>query len=110
MISQAFVIRLKPGAFAEYKRYHDTIPTEWPDLFAALRECGVVRRFIFEADPLVFVYAEVKEEDSYERFWATEVSERWLKLMEPLIELRPDGKPDAQFLPQIFAFEATEEA
>lgn len=51
--SSAFVLTIRPGMVAEYKRRHAQI---WPQLLAALRETGVVHYDIYlsEADRRVF--------------------------------------------------------
>ena len=48
MIRRAFLMKLKPGALAEYKRNHDQI---WPELVAEIKACGITTMAIFEKDP-----------------------------------------------------------
>ena len=106
MIRQGLLLRLKPKALAEYKRHHDEIPKKWPELAAKIKECGIKNIRTFEADPFLFLYAEVEDENSFPRLWDTEIHKKWAKVMDPLIELDAQGKPDARFLKQIFNFEA----
>ena len=106
MIRQGLVLRLKPGALAEYVRHHDSIPTDWPDLAAALKASGVKTIRTFEADPLLFLYAEVDDEGAFARLWDSDPHKKWAQVMAPLIELDADNKPDARFIPQVFNFEA----
>ncbi len=98
MIRQGFLIHLKPDALAEYIRLHDAVPTDWPLLAEALRASGVMNQVIFEADPYVFVYAEVTRIDAYQRLRGAAIHQRWMKLMTPLMQALPDGEPDIQFM------------
>ena len=106
MIRQALVLKLKPGKLEEYIYHHDRIPTEWLKLHAALKESGIQCIRTFAAEPLLFLYAEVEVEDAFPRLWATEAHKEWAKVMDPLIELDADLRPDARFITQIFDFEA----
>lgn len=61
MLRYAFTMKLKPGAYAEYRHLHDTI---WPELVEEIERCGVVTMSIFEAGPeLLFLYSEVRDEE-----------------------------------------------
>lgn len=104
MASQAFVLRLKPGALEEYTRRHGSIATEWPDLQLALSESGVRMLRIYANDPLLFLYAEVDDPGAFPRLWATPVHKRWALVMDPLIELDDAGRPDARFLHEAYEF------
>jgi hypothetical protein len=55
MIRHAFTMKLRPGAFAEYKRLHDNL---WPELFAEIERSGVATMTIFESDPDLFLFSE----------------------------------------------------
>ena len=52
MLRHAFTMRLKPGAYAEYKHLHDTI---WPELVEEIERCGVTTMSIFAAGPELLV-------------------------------------------------------
>ena len=84
----------------------DQIPTHWPELAAALRASGIRSIRTFAAEPHLFLYAEVEDEGAFPRLWDTEAHIAWAEVMDPLIELDADRKPDARFIPQIFDFEA----
>lgn len=100
---QAFVMRLKPGALAEYTRHHDEL---WPELAAEIRTCGITKIATFEADPMLFLYSEVEDAGAWDRLWDTEVHKRWGEVMEPLMEFGDDGKVKASFMRQVFDFDA----
>ena len=101
MIRRAFTLRLKPGALAEYKERHDNI---WPELVTEIERAGIARMTAFEADPVVFYYSEVADEDAWDRLWATETHDRWAQLFKTLIDF-DDERVDALFMPEIFNLE-----
>ena len=98
---QAFIMKLKPGALKEYVHNHDNI---WPELKAALRECGIHQISTFADEPYLFLYSEIADEGAWDRIWSTDIHKKWAELMEPLMEIK-DGKPDARFIKQIFHYE-----
>ena len=99
MIRHAFTMKLRPGAFAEYKRLHDNL---WPDLFAEIERSGVATMTIFENDPDLFLFSEVRDEETWTRLWASEVHVRWSEALRPLFVLKEDGTPDVGDLREIF--------
>lgn len=102
MIRRAFTMRLKPGALAEYKKRHDEI---WPELVAEIERSGIAHFTTFEADPVLFLYSEIYDEDAWDKLWHTEVHDRWAKVFEPLMQFRDDGIVDAGELREIFHIE-----
>jgi L-rhamnose mutarotase len=107
MIRQALYARLTPGAGPEYKRLHDAVPTEYPDLAAAIREAGIDREVVFTSDSTLFIYAEVSDPGAYPRLFAKEVHDRWAELFATLMENGPDGKPDVQIMDNIWELDLT---
>jgi L-rhamnose mutarotase len=85
---QAFVMRLKPGALPAYRDHHAAV---WPELEAAMAAAGIERFSIFEADPILVISSEVTDHEAWPRLWATDVHQRWSEVMEPLLEVGPDG-------------------
>src|SRR5687768_10351347 len=106
MIRQALVLKLKPGKLEEYIYHHDRILTHWPKLHAALKESGIQCIRTFAAEPVLFLYAEVTDADAFPHLWATEAHKEWALVMDPLIELDAELRPDANFIKRIFDFEA----
>jgi len=102
MIRRAFIMRLKPGGLAEYKRRHDEI---WPELVAAIKASGIKTMTIFEHDPLLILYSEIEHEDAWDRLWHSPIHDRWGEYMNPLMEFRPDGLVDSEPLHEIFHLE-----
>jgi L-rhamnose mutarotase len=99
MIRRAFTLRLKPGALAEYKERHDRI---WPELVEEIERSGIATMTAFEADPLIFYYSEIVDEDAWNRLWATEIHDRWAEAFQPLIDFNAEGAVDANDLREIF--------
>jgi L-rhamnose mutarotase len=50
----------------------------------------------------LFLYSEIHDPDAWQRLWNSPVHRRWAELMEPLMNLLPDGTVDAGELTQIF--------
>ena len=79
VVRRAFTLRLKPGALDEYVRQHDEI---WPELVAELGGQGISELTIFERDGDLFVYCEATDYEAMDRVWASEVHDRWAKVMD----------------------------
>jgi L-rhamnose mutarotase len=92
-------MKLKPGGLPAYRKYHDEI---WPELVAELERNGIGKIAIFEEDPVLFLYSEVYDEDSWDRLWASEVHVRWAVFMDELIEMGQGGAPDVVELREVF--------
>jgi len=102
MIRRAFTMRLKPGGLAEYRRNHDEI---WPELVGEIERQGIAQITIFEADPVLFLYSEITDEEAWDKLWRSEVHDRWAEVMNPLMEFREDGIVDSSELREIFDLE-----
>lgn len=99
MIRRAFTLRLKPGAFAEYKRYHDNI---WPELVAEIEKSGIATITTFENDPVLFLFSEICDEKAWDKLWHSEIHKKWAEVMMPFLDFRPDGIVDFKELREIF--------
>ena len=99
MIRRAFTMRLKPGAMAEYKKQHDNI---WPELVAEIEKSGIATMTTFEADPVLFLFSEITDEEAWDRLWHTEIHTKWGKVFEPLMEFNSEGIVDSHTLREIF--------
>jgi L-rhamnose mutarotase len=102
MIRRAFTMRLKPGGLAEYRRNHDAI---WPELVEEIERQGIAQITIFENDPVLFLYSEIKDEAAWDRLWASETHDRWAEVMNPLMEFRADGVVDSTEVREVFHLE-----
>jgi L-rhamnose mutarotase len=102
MIRRAFTMRLKPGGLAEYKRLHDEI---WTELVQEIERQGIASMTIFERDPDLFLYSEIRDQEAWDRLWASPIHDRWSELMDPLTQFRDDGIVDSSELREVFHLE-----
>jgi L-rhamnose mutarotase len=102
MIRRAFTMRLKPGGLAAYKDHHDHI---WQDLVDEIERQGIAQITIFEADPVLFLYSEIRDEDAWDRLWHSEIHDRWGAIMDPLMEFNDEGIVDSSELREVFSLE-----
>lgn len=98
----AFVMRLKDGGLADYKRHHDNI---WPELVAEIEKSGIAQITIFENDPMLVLYSEIHDVDAWNKLWSSEVHDRWGEIMNPLMFFGADGKVDSTAVNEIFHLE-----
>ena len=103
MIRRAFTMRLKPGGLDQYTYWHDNI---WPELVKELEASGIASMTIVEADPVLFLYSEITDEEAWDRLWHTTIHDKWAEeLMNPLMEFRPDGIVESRTVNEIFHLE-----
>ncbi len=102
MIRRAFTMRLKPGGLAEYRRNHDHI---WAELVRQIEKDGIAQITIFEKDPVLFLYSEIRDEDAWDRLWHSEVHDRWAEVMNPLMEFNAEGIVDSSPVAEVFHLE-----
>ena len=77
--------------------------TKWPeDLVAEIERCGIATINTFQNGGDLFLYSEIHDPDAWKRLWNSPVHRRWAELMEPLMNLLPDGTVDAGESTQIF--------
>lgn len=101
MERQAYVMRLKPGNVAEYRKRHDAI---WPELAAALRAAGVSDFSIFlDEDTLtLFAFRKIHDPLAFARLPQLPVVRRWWEWMSPLMEVNVDHSPKEWPLSEVF--------
>ncbi len=95
----AWVMKLKPGQEAEYKRKHDEI---WPEMVELLKGQGVHNYSIYRYGLTLFAYYEKDGEAPAIRRQADPIELRWRKWMEPHMETLPDATPVVEPLEQVF--------
>jgi L-rhamnose mutarotase len=79
-----FVMRLLPGAEAEYRRRHAAV---WPEMLAELRAAGARNYSIFLNGDDLFGYLEVDDLDRFQaHLGASDVNARWQASMGVLID------------------------
>ena len=104
MIRRAFTMRLKPGAMTEYRRHHDNIPTEWPELVKEIERSGIASITTFERDPDLFLFSEIHDPQAWDKLWNSEIHRKWGEIMEPLMNFK-NGIVDFGELREIFRHE-----
>ena len=101
MRRNAFVMQLKPGTEAEYKRRHDTI---WPELKDELRKAGVSDYSIY-LDPKtlrLFAFQHIAEDATDSRPASRTIVQKWWDSMKDLMDTNPDNSPVCDPLTEMF--------
>ena len=92
-----FVMGLRPGAEAEYRRRHAAV---WPEMLAELRAAGAHNYSIFLYGDRLFGYLEVEDLARFQRSLAgSETNAQWQKDMTALID--PMTDPETGFHEQL---------
>lgn len=86
----AWVMKLKPGEAAAYKRKHDEI---WPEMVALLKSQGVHNYSIYRHGLLLFAYLEKPDGTPAQTEAVNEVVKRWQAFMQPHMETHEDNRP-----------------
>jgi len=102
MIRRAFTMRLKPGAFEEYKRHHDAV---WPELVAEIERSGIATITTFRRGDDLVLFSEIRDPGAWDRLWHSPIHREWARVMEPLMHLKPDMTVDSGELDEIFHVE-----
>jgi L-rhamnose mutarotase len=101
MVRNAFVMKLKPGFEAEYKKRHDQI---WPELAQELRAAGISSYSIF-LDPrsnYLFAVQELTDPNTASHLPETAIVKKWWAYMKDIMEVNPDNSPVVRPLQQVF--------
>ena len=101
MKRNAFVMKLKPGREAEYKKRHDEI---WPELAATLKAAGVSDYSIF-LDPrtgYLFAVQQLSDNNTAATLPQTAIVKKWWAYMKDIMDTHPDNSPVADPLTEVF--------
>jgi L-rhamnose mutarotase len=100
----AFVMKIKPGSEAEYKKRHDEI---WPELAETLKQAGVSDYSIFleESSCKLFAVLKRSEDHSMERLPLDPIVKKWWAFMADIMETSADNKPLEESLVKVFHLE-----
>lgn len=97
----AFVMRVRPGQEAEYRRRHEAV---WPEMLRALKDAGCSNYSIYMKGLDLFAYMEVEDFEHFKRqMSADQDAQRWEAQMAPIMEQAI--QPATEFhevLPEIF--------
>ena len=97
----AFLMRLKPGNEAEYRKRHDEI---WPELKTALVEAGICDYSIFldEETLNLFAVLKLRPDNTRGTLPALPVMRRWWDYMADLMHVDDTNKPLERPLTRVF--------
>jgi L-rhamnose mutarotase len=91
-----WVLEVRPGYEAEYKRRHDEI---WPEMTAELSRAGIRNYSIFRHGLLLLGYFETEDLDRAKSLLAiSEVNARWGKYMAPIMKIEIDPTSNFPYL------------
>lgn len=97
----AFLMHLKKGNEAEYRRRHDEI---WPELSAALQDAGIRDYSIFldEETGNLFAVLRLTPDNTREVLPGLPVMRRWWDYMADLMDVDSTNKPIERALTPVF--------
>ena len=96
MASYSWVLEVRPGYEAEYKKRHDEI---WPEMLDALKQSGISNYSIFRHGLTLFGYFETDDLKATIAFLAdNEVNQRWSEYMTPVMKIDIDETIGFPFL------------
>jgi len=78
------VLRLRPEATEEYKRYHAAV---WPEVLAMITQCNIRNYSIYFKDGYLFSYFEYYGHDfqaDMNRMAADKTTQEWWAIMQPI--------------------------
>jgi L-rhamnose mutarotase len=93
-----FMLKIKPALIEDYKAQHRAV---WPEMLAALRECGWHNYSLFlREDGVLFGYFETPEslQAAQAAMERTEINARWQDKMSPYFDIPEGAHPDALFV------------
>ena len=100
MYSIGLAMKLRPGAYAEYKQAHDDL---WPDIARSMADNGVSMA-IYRHGEHLFLHAVAPTERDWEESRKVPVLAKWLTYMATLLETGADGDIAFEELTEAFAF------
>lgn len=100
----AFVMQLKPGYEAEYKKRHDEI---WPELSQELKEAGVSDYSIFLHPETLQLFAVLQRTANHTMgdLPSTAIVKKWWAYMADIMATHSDNSPIEEPLQQVFHLE-----
>lgn len=97
----AWVMKLKPGCEAAYKKAHDEL---WPEMAELLRKDGIRNYSIYRHGLLLFAYNERDAAPGGGKPDPDSIIWKWWAAMAPLMETNPDTSPVAEPVEEMFYF------
>lgn len=103
MMRRAWVMKLKPGNEALYKKRHEEL---WPEMRQLMEQGAVVSFSIYRYGLLLFAYQDLRDSSANAEVEATpDVVWRWWESMAPLMETNADFSPLQEPVEEMFHFE-----
>lgn len=101
MQRNGFLMKLKPGNEAEYKRRHDQI---WPELSRELAAAGVrdYAIYLHAESGTLFAHQLLTEDNTADELATKEIVRKWWDYMADLMEVNPDNSPVVTPLEEMF--------
>ena len=91
----AFMLRIQPGAGAEYDKAHAAV---WPEMLALLKRSGISEYSIFRRDELLFLsFRAIDFEETWSSLENDPVNLRWQKAMAPCFAPIEGLRPGERF-------------
>ena len=98
---QAWVMKLKPGHEAVYKKKHDEI---WPEMVEMMRRDGIRNYSIYRHGLLLFAYLERDRPAAEGKPGPDSIIWKWWKDMAEHMETNPDTSPVIEPVEEMFYF------
>ncbi len=97
----AFIMKLKPGFEAEYKKRHDAL---WPEMKQTLHDAGISDYSIFLDPQTLLLFAVQKQADNStaDNLPGNPVVQKWWEYMKDIMETNEDASPVSLPLDEVF--------
>ena len=100
MYSLGLAMRMRPGAYAEYKRAHDEL---WPEVAQSMTD-NQVSMAIYRYGESLIIHAVAPTEEDWLKSRQVPILEEWMAYMATLIETDASGDVDFEELEEAFSF------
>jgi len=88
MFSVGLILRLKPGAYNEYKRRHDEL---WPEMVEVMSSLKI-NMAIYHYEGLLFLFGTAPDEQSWQKLDKHPITPKWDEYMSEILEVVEDDK------------------
>ena len=95
----AFVMHIREGSAEEYEKRHDEI---WPELAELISKAGVRNYSIYVHGLTLFAYLETEDPATLDTMKDDELTWKWWRYMEPLMECNEDASPKIETIREVF--------
>lgn len=100
MYSAGYVMKLKPGGYAGYKKAHDEL---WPEIDASMADHGVSMA-IYRCGDRLFLFACAPTRADWEASRDYPILEEWKQYMRTFLDDGADGQVLLEPLEEAFVF------